>query len=270
MNFLKKLFGGQATDKENLPQTDEQKPDNTKLLNLLHEWKNNESPENYIKVVNELQDGQSFLLLPSINDGRTSNGWKTAKVGSTLKLTSVFDVDGLKVLGAFTDESALLIWKRKATEFTTMRSQDVIEFCQMHGIDRIVINSDQPTMFVLERNRENIKSETIQKDTEVKIWTPKNPITGNLLEKLKVNFSKVSTIQEVYHYGMTRNDEDVLILAFRLDIYSNDSRFACMSAIQNSMNGETLELPLDLFYLESESWHNTAKDIPNSLIYRRK
>jgi hypothetical protein len=266
MSFLKKIFGGQTTDK----QTDIKKPDNRTLLNLLHAWKNNESAENYTNVVNEILNGQSFLLLPSVNDGKSGGDWKTLKTGSTLKLTSVFDVDGLNVLGAFTEESALLTWSRKQTEFTAMKSQDVIEFCQANGIDRIVINSDQPTMFVLERNRENIKSETIQKETQVRVWTPKNPISGKLLEKLKANFSKVSTIREVYHYGMTRNDEHIFILAFSLDIYSEDSRFACMNAIQNSMNGETIEFPLELFYLEDENWYNTAKGISNSLMYTRR
>lgn len=266
MSFLKKIFGGQPDKK----QSDEKSPDNRTLLNLLNEWKNTESSESYRNVVNELLNGQSFLLLPSVNDGKSSDDWKTLKTGSTLKLTSVFDVDGLQVLGAFSDESALSTWSRKQTEFTAMRTQDVIEFCQTNGIDRIVINSDQPTMFVLERNRDNIKSETIQQETQVRVWTPKNPISGKLLEKLKANFSKVSTIREVFHYGMTRNDEHIFILAFSLDIYSDDARFACMNAIQNSMGGENIEFPLELFYLADENWYNTAKGISNSLIYKRR
>ena len=265
MSFLRKIFGGQTTDK----QTDVKRPDNGTLLNLLHEWKNNESSENYRNVVNEILDGQSFLLLPSVNDGKSGGDWKTLKAGSSLKLTSVFDVDGLKVLGAFTDERALLTWSRKHTDFTAMKSQDVIEFCQTNGIDRIVINSDQPTMFVLERNRENMKRETIQKETPVTVWTPKDPISGKLLEKLKTNLSKVSTIREVYHYGMTRNNEHIFILAFLLDTYSEDARFACMNAIQNAMSGETIEFPLELFYLEDEIWHSTAKGVSNSLVYKR-
>lgn len=265
MSFFKKIFGGQTEKK----QTNENQPDNRVLLELLYEWKNTESSESYRNVVNELLNGQSFLLLPSANDGKTNTDWNTLKTGSTLKLTSVFDLDGLQVLGAFSDENALLTWSRKQTEFTAMRSQDVIEFCQNNGIDRIVINSDQPTMFVLERNRDNIKSETIQKETQVRVWTPKNPISGKLLEKLKANFSKVSSIREVYHFGMTRNDEHIFILAFSLEVYSDDARFACMNSIQNSMNEEKIEFPLELFYLEDESWYNTAKEISNSLIYKR-
>ena len=269
MSFLKKIFGGQTTNRLPLQQVEEKKPDNRTLLNLLYEWKNNESSENYTNVVNEILSGHSFLLLPSVNDGKSSGDWKTIKTGSTLKLTSVFDVDGLKVLGAFTDESALMTWSRKQTEFTAMKSQDVIDFCQTSGIDRIIINSDQPTMFVLERNRENIKTETVQRQTEVRIWTPKNPISGNLLEKLKSNFSKISTIREVYHYGMTRDDEHIFIIAFSLEIYSEDARFACINAIQNSMSGETIEFPLELFYLDDESWYSTARGVADSLIYKR-
>lgn len=269
MSFLTKIFGRQTDKKQASLPADKNQPDNETLLNLLHEWKNNESAENYTNVVNELLGGQSYLLLPSANDGK-SNGWKTLKPGMPLKLTSVYDVDGLKILATFTDESALLTWARKQTEFTAMRSQDVIEFCQTQGIDRIVINRDQPTMFVLERNRDNIKGETVQKETKVQIWALKNPISGQLLAKLKSNFSKVSSIREVYHFGMTRNNEHVMILAFALDIYSENSRIACIHAIQNAMGDEAPALPLELFYLEDQKWYNTARNVENSLIYSRR
>jgi hypothetical protein len=179
-------------------------------------------------------------------------------------------MDGLQVVSAFSDEKALLTWSRKETQFTAMKSQDVLEFCQAHGIDRIIINIDQPNMFVLERDRTNIKSEKIQQETKVQVWTPKNPIAGNLREKMRENFSKVSTIREVFHFGMTRNQEHVFMLAFHLDTYSEDAKFACMNAIQNAMAGEQLEFPLEVLFLENTSWRETAKNISGSLLYQRQ
>jgi len=61
-----------------------------------------------VNVVSELLNGNSFLLLPSENDGSNPDTWKTAQENTELKLTCVFNLDGLKVLGAFTDENALL------------------------------------------------------------------------------------------------------------------------------------------------------------------
>ena len=165
-------------------------------------------------------------------------------------------------------------WKKQVkiqekSDFTVMNSKDVLEFCQIHRIDRIVIDSRQPTMFVLERNRENIKTETIQKETQVMVGTPSKLISGSLLNKLKTNFSKVDSIEEAFQYAMVRNNESILIIGFKLSVYSDNSRTACINAIQNSMENEQLELPLELFFLEDENWYNTAKGIENSLMYKK-
>ncbi len=244
-------------------------PDNRELNRLLEKYGENQSNENYKKVFNELMQGNSMLVLPSINDGESRNNWTTLQKDSTLKLTSVFDQDGLKVLGAFTSPEKLVEWTKKETEYTAMKSKDVIDFCQAHGIDRIVIDSHTSTMFVLERNRENIKTEIIQEETQVTVGTPMKPISGNLLKKFQTNFSKVSVINEVYHYAMVRNNESILMLGFVLDTYSENSKVACLNSVQNSMEGEELDLPLEMFMLNDESWLQTIKRIENSLIYKK-
>ncbi|WAC03035.1 hypothetical protein N7U66_05235 [Lacinutrix neustonica] len=160
-------------------------------------------------------------------------------------------------------------WTGKVTEYTAMKGKDVVDFCQANGIDRVVIDSDMPTMFVLERNRENIQTETIQEETQVTVGTPMKPISEKLLKKFQSNFSKVSVINEVYHYAMVRNNENILMLGFVLDTYSDNSRAACIGTIQNSMKGEKLDLPLEMFMLNDEGWLQTVKGIENSLIYKK-
>jgi hypothetical protein len=88
MNFLKKIFG--KDPKPNFEPAVQGDPHNAVLVELLHRWQNNESSENYTMVINELMTGNSFLLLPSVNDSEESRSWKTLKEGATLKLTSVF------------------------------------------------------------------------------------------------------------------------------------------------------------------------------------
>ncbi|QFZ55366.1 SseB family protein [Oceanihabitans sp. IOP_32] len=264
MGIFDKLFGTKKKVAEN-----NENPDNTKLVGLLEKYGKNQSQENYQKAFNEIMEGNAMLVLPSVNDGEPKDNWTTLQKDSTLKLTSVFDQDGLKVLGAFTSPEKLVEWTKKETEYTAMKSKDVIDFCQAHGIDRIVIDTDMPTMFVLERNRENIQTETIQEETQVTVGTPMKPISGNLLKKFQSNFSKVSVIREVYHYAMVRNNESILMLGFVLDTYSDNSRAACIGTVQNSMEGEKLELPLEMFMLNDEGWLQTVKGIENSLIYKK-
>lgn len=265
MGIFDKLFGSKKKESD----IEVNKPNNDKLTRLLENYGKDKSQENYQKAFNEIVEGNSLLLLPSINDGNEKDEWKTLKKDSTLKLTSVFDQDGLKVLGAFTTPEKLLEWSKRETEYTAMKAKDAIDFCQTHGIDRIVIDSDSSTMFILERNKENVKTETIQEETQVQVGTPMKPISGEHLKKFQQNFAKVDVIKEVYQYAMVRNNESILVLGYVLDTYLDNSRTACIHTIQNSMDGETLELPLEMFMLEDKGWLQTVRGIENSLIYSR-
>src|SRR4051794_30597387 len=107
MNFFKRLFGNQHKSQ------DGKRPDNTKLIFLINNWSENRSNENYKLVVEELTKGSSFLILPSLNSNSqkdTVGDWQVAEKDTNLKLTSIYNLDGLKVLGAFTDEKSLIFW----------------------------------------------------------------------------------------------------------------------------------------------------------------
>src|SRR5688572_29051653 len=148
MNFLKKLFGG--SDKTEATHF-EKDPDNTRLIYLLNIYGDHRSQENYKAVLDEIMTGNSYLILPSSNKENNTHQWKKAEDGTTIGLTSVFNIDGLKVLGAFSDQSSLVKWTNRKTQYTAIKTQDLVDFCKTNHFDRIVINSDQKNMFVLER-----------------------------------------------------------------------------------------------------------------------
>ena len=264
MNFLKKLFGN------NKPTEDEQKkdPENTKLNYLLDIWGENPSDDNYREVMHEILNGNCFLLLPSVNESE-SGVWTIAKENSTLSLTSVFNLDGLKILGAFSNEKALVDWAKQPSQYTAVPTATVIDMCKEQGIDRIVINSDQKNMFVLERNRENIASRVIEKDTEVMVGKPSKPLQPHILEKLVSNLRQVQTIDEAYQYVQVMNEETSFVLGIKMSVVSDNSRAALYNALNNSLNNEKLELPLDIMVLETQDWLNTVRGIEGSLFYKR-
>lgn len=262
MGLFNKLFG-------NKTKTDN--PDNTKLLSLLNKyWKENGAGDTYKNVVLELMNGNSFLMFPTQNDTNTDpDKWTTAEKDTTLKLASVVNLDGLKVLGAFTDEQALLAWTKKPSQYTAMRSKDVLKFVQDNGMDRIVINSDQPNMFVLERSIENVKEHTIKQDTKVQLGTPNRPLNKPITQKLIDNFKKDTTVSEVYQYGQTKDGEFSIVLGFKLTSNSDNAKKAAINAVQNALQGETLDQPLDMFFIETDSWYESIRKIENSLLYRQ-
>lgn len=267
MSFLKKLFGGSDNKKTEIKEN--KNPDNTRLTYLLDIYGQHPSNENYRAVLEEITNGNSFLLLPSANDNGNTIGWQTAEVGTTLNLASVFNLDGLKVLGAFSDETALVKWSKRETQYTAIKTQDLIDFCKQNNIDRIVINSDQKNMFVLERNRENITSRTIQEETKVLVGTPSNPLPKSAVDLLVRNFSKVDTIEEGYQFVQKMNDETSLVLGIKMSVVSDYSRAALHNALNNSLPGVDVGMPIDIMILEDEGWLNTARNIQNSLFYKR-
>jgi len=261
MALFDKLFGG------NKKQTN---PENSKLFELIEIYqKQSGKGDSYKNVVLELMNGNSFLLLPSKIDNELSTSWTTASTDTTLQLTCIYNLDGLKVLGAFTDEQSLLNWTKQPTQYTALSSKDILQLCEEQLIERIVINSDQPTMFVLERNRQNIKTETIKEKTTVQIGTPNRPLDNKIIGKLIENFERVPTIDEVYQYGQTKGNEFSIVLGFKLSTNSDNAKTASINAVQNALQGETIDQLLDLFFIEDQGWYQTIRNTEKSLIYMR-
>lgn len=261
MELFDKMFGNKSKSAY---------PDNSKPFKLLEIYQKQKSiGDSYKNVVLELMNGNSFLLLPSQNDNESSGTWTTAEKDTILKLTCIYNLDGLKVLGAFTDENSLLAWAKKPTQYTALSSKDVLKLCEEQFVERIVVNSDLPTMFVLERNRANIKTETIQKETTVQIGTPIRPFERRILQKLIDQFKRVETIDEAYQYGQTKNNEFSIVLGFKLLTNSDNAKTATINAVQRALEGEKIGHPLDLFFIEDESWYQTIRNVENSVFYKR-
>ena len=185
-----------------------------------------------------------------------------------IDFATVYNMDGLLVLGVFTSETTLSRWITEEMGYIGLPSKTVMEIAQQHNFGRIVIDSDQETMFVLERNRENIATTTVQEETQVQVGFPQHPIDGANKSQLLAAFSKNSNIKEVYHFVMLRNQESIYILAFVLENYSENARLAVMDCVSDGMKGFALDLPLESMYIEeSDSWYETVQNF--GVFYRR-
>lgn len=264
MSLFKKIFG--KKEKEAGTFT----PDNTRLLALIHTYYQDDSSENYGNVIKELYGDQAFLIVPTLGkiSNTKSDEWKTLKAGETIDFTSVFNVDGLLVFGVFTSEITLSKWINEESSFLAMPAKKVLEIAEEQNFGRIVIDSDQETMFVLERDVKNQKRETITEDTQILVWMPNNPISGKNKQQFEEAFSKVVSIKEVYHFGITKHNEQVFILAIVLDPKTDNAILASQGAINDGMQGFQLELPLEVMYLkEGDDLLETAREF--ELFYKR-
>lgn len=257
MNLLKKLFR-KETVQDKLEK-------NKKLIQNLLAYNNNPDDEKYQVVFQGLFNDDFYLLVPSENDGQKTN----LEAGDDFTITSMHQQDGMLSMVVFSSEKALLEWSETGSEYTLMKAQDVIGLCEEYSVSRLVIDPNQATMFSMERNRENVETEVLEEDIEVQVGPMAKPIGGSLLQKLLTNFKRTESIEEAYQYVMVRNQEAILMIGFKLSVYSDFSRKACMDTIINSMENEELDMPLELFFLEDPSWYETVKNINNSLIYRK-
>ena len=83
------------------------------------------------------------------------------------------------------------------------------------------------------------------------------------------NFKKDNIISEVYQYGQTKDGEFSLVLAFKLATNSENAKKAAINAVQNGLENETVDQPLDLFFIETNDWYDSIRRIENSLLYKK-
>ncbi|MDR3680748.1 MAG: enhanced serine sensitivity protein SseB C-terminal domain-containing protein [Flavipsychrobacter sp.] len=273
MNLFKKLFGSQKPVRE-VPETPQpaapKAPDNTRLNYLLDIYGDHPSTENYNAVLHEIMEGNAYLLLPSKNDTPESGGRQTMEIGAELRLTCVVDLDGLQAIAVFSTEKYLLDWTKSTSGCTSMRCQDLLEFCAQNGLERIVINSNQKNEFVLEKTRAVTTTE-IKQTTQVLIGTPPQPLPAEIITQLVENFSRVSTITEAYQYGMHMNGEFSIALGIRMSVRSDESQAALRHAVARVMEGKTLNPPVDVMMIDDSPGmlQVVLQYAPGSLFYKR-
>ena len=126
--------------------------DNTKLNSLLNDWGKGPSGKNFERVMDELVNGNSYLILPTA-ESKHQLGFKwTPSPNEKLGLTCIFEVDGVKMLGAFTNNDTISNWANGPQPYIMMKTKDVLKMCEMNNIYKIVINSDSPNIFLAERS----------------------------------------------------------------------------------------------------------------------
>lgn len=267
MSFLKKLFG----KKENTQQaiTEEQKnPDNTRLLYLLDIYSKNPSADNYRAVLDVIISGNAYLLLQSVNEGQNNVGWRTLEAEAEINFNCIFNLEGLLVLAAFTDEAAMVEWAKQPVEYTMLPTSAVIDFCKQNNIDRIVINSGQKNMFVIERDRSHLYQNVVEKGIQLQIGAPAKPLPKIIADKFITSFERIPTVYEAYQFLLRRDENNSFVVGVRISAESENAYTALQNALCNALVVSELQIPLELMIV-SDDWLPTLQGIPGSLFYKR-
>ena len=131
-------------------------PNNTNLLKKIKAFQGNQNEETFMAVFNELQGENAFLVIPTTEpvrgENKDENGWSTVEKGTQMTFTSVFEVENQMVLGAFTSQQTLMTWAKDMKPFVSIPARDVLDIAMENGISKIIIDSNQDSMFVLGRS----------------------------------------------------------------------------------------------------------------------
>lgn len=258
MGIFKKLFGKNTDNIEN--------EENKTLLRLIGEYYKWASFNAYLIVLHELQLGSSFLYLPSINDGE--EGMKNISAGDILKLTCVHDVNGVRIMGAFTSKNALSKWAKNGSGYTKIEAKIVVnEICPQMGVECLIIDDGLPTKFVLKREEKGTKTITIKENTKVQIGRPLISIGDETIEKLIPFLKEIPAIKEAYQYGQTLDNEFNIVLGFIISPHDAITRDLVISSVDKALREIKIGSTLFLFILNESNLYEVVKAVDNSLFY---
>ena len=145
----------------------------------------------------------------------------------------------------------------------------VLQLCEDNGIARIIINNSSSNTFVLEKDRSATREFAIPASEKLLLGIPETPLSKLIIEKLITRFRNLDNIQEVYHYGQTKDNQFSLVLAFILAKISENGEKAVIDAVGEAIANETLQCPLDVFFIETKEWKKEISRIEGASIYRR-
>lgn len=238
---------------------------NDRFVQLLNNWGERQSNINYNEVLKEIQTGHTYLLLPSNNGNQIDSDWTSSQESSALKLTSILELDGERVLAAFSDEEALSNWANKDVEYTAMSTLDILDLCNREQILRLVINPNLPSTFVLanERNRRPAPQD------EISIGTAQYPLSKFVIEELQKTFANLPFVAKAYQYGLVKNGEFANAIGLIMAEDNEDIRFILQNQINETLAGETLEHPLEIMILETAAWQKDVQQINGALFYSK-
>lgn len=139
MNFFKK-FPGKRTSAVDTQD---------RLIKLLNSWGNESSPDNASRVVNEIMFGEAQLFLPILYVNKTYSSWDNLELDTILKVSSIVEYEGERVILAFTDSNLIAPWLNKPAVYTSMLSVNLLNACMENSIAKTLIYFGHPKPFIL-------------------------------------------------------------------------------------------------------------------------
>ncbi len=245
---------------------------NNRLNTLLTKWEATKNETMYRCIVDELVNGETYLYVPTNNKFLSDKIYGDEPFEDGVRFTSVLNNDGLLSIVVFSSEQNLKMWAKQDIGFIKFATKSLLKFCDTKLIARIIIDAQRPSLFVLEKNlRNNTTVEKPQQNQalDIRLFALKEPFSGALRNNIVIASENISTILEVYHCGVRKNNKSAFMIGVKLSTYSDEAKKATLLAMDRATIGSSLGMPLEVVFLQSEKMYNSTKSIKDSLIYKR-
>lgn len=229
---------------------------NKPLHDTIKKFQSNKTAAHFTEVLKQLQNKETLLTVPvKASESPSTTQWSTLKKGDSLTLQSVFSEGNEKTLLVFTSPQHLQDWAQTTIPYKIVAALDLLELAQDNGINRIIIDYNQDTEFVLENQNSQTKP-----SGSIEIWHPEIPIAKPYQMLLTNAFQEIKEIESVYHFGITHNEEKILLLAFTLLKDTQKVKKAIIKAVKKNIQDYPTDFPLDVLFMKPhDEWHVQAE-----------
>jgi hypothetical protein len=256
MGFLKNLFPSKRELKT------EKQPDNARLIFLLNIYSEHNSDKNSRLILDELKNGNNFLIVPIIDEHNKAIG----EQANILTLASSFDLDGLKVLGAFTDEASLMRWANAPTPYYATKSGLLLDFARDNKVNKVVINMGSPNCYIVEKQK-SLATIPRKADSRFAIGELRRPIRGRHEDRIVANFAALVNVLEAYQFAHYIDDEYLPTIGVKLKVYSDHGREAAICAVTDTLTDEFARIKLNVVFFDNEEAYQIVSKIDRARFY---
>lgn len=94
-------------------------------------------------------------------------------------------------------------------------------------------------------------------------------LESKILEKLRALFQGINSIDEVYQYTQTMNNELSIVLGIKLLEQTEKAKAATLNAVQTALKDETLNKVVDLTFITGKEDLLAIQNLEEALIYKK-
>lgn len=94
-------------------------------------------------------------------------------------------------------------------------------------------------------------------------------LESKILEKLRALFQGINSIDEVYQYTQTMNNELSIVLGIKLLEQTEKAKAATLNTVQTALKDETLNKVVDLTFITGKEDLLAIQNLEEALIYKK-